>query len=79
MNRANDLRDQGVAVSYNVLEGHPAREIMEFAAGAGASLIVMMSHGRGWFRRAILGSVTDAVIRGCSVPVLVIRASELGR
>jgi nucleotide-binding universal stress UspA family protein len=36
----------------------------------------MMSHGRGRFKRAILGSVTDAIIRGGTVPVLVIRAKD---
>jgi nucleotide-binding universal stress UspA family protein len=76
-NWAKDLRDQGVTASYHVLEGAPARTIMEFAAAEDASLIVMMSHGRGRFKRAILGSVTDAVIRGGTVPVLVIRAKDV--
>ena len=74
MNWAKDLRDHGITASYNVLEGVPARTILDFAAKENAGLIVMMSHGRGRFKRAILGSVTDAVIRGGAVPVLVIRA-----
>lgn len=76
-NWVKDLRGQGITASYHVLDGAPARSIMEFAATENASLIVMMSHGRGRFRRAILGSVTDAVIRGGTVPVLVIRAKDL--
>ena len=76
MNWAKDLRDQGINASYHVLEGAPARTIMEFAAAERAALIVMMSHGRGRFKRAILGSVTDAIIRGGTVPVLVIRAKD---
>lgn len=76
MNWTKDLRDQGINATYHVLEGAPARTIMEFASGENAALIVMMSHGRGRFKRALLGSVTDAVIRGGTVPVLVIRAKD---
>jgi len=74
MNRAKDVSDNGVSVTYHVIEGSPARSIMEFAEMHEASLIVMMSHGRGRFKRAILGSVTDAIMRGSTIPVLVIRA-----
>ena len=74
MNRAKDVSDNGVSVTYHVIEGSPARSIMEFAEMHQASLIVMMSHGRGRFKRAILGSVTDAIMRGSTIPVLVIRA-----
>jgi nucleotide-binding universal stress UspA family protein len=35
-----------------------------------------MSHGRGWFKRAIMGSVADEILRGSSVPVLIIRPKE---
>jgi nucleotide-binding universal stress UspA family protein len=77
MNRAKEIRDQGIKVSYFVMEGVPARSIMEFSKGHNASLIVMMSHGRGRFKRAILGSVADAVIRGIDVPVLVVRAKDV--
>jgi nucleotide-binding universal stress UspA family protein len=76
MNRTKELRDYGVNVSYHVMEGAPTTSIMEFVTDNNASLIVMMSHGRGRFKRAILGSVTDALIRGGTVPVLVIRAKD---
>lgn len=76
VNWARELRDHGINVSCHVLEGIPASSIMEFAASKNASLIVMMSHGRGRFKRPILGSVTDAVIRGGTTPVLVIRAGS---
>ncbi len=72
-NRGREIKDQGLKVSYEVIEGNPVHAIIEFAKGEKATLIVMMSHGRGRFKRAILGSVTDAIIRGTTVPVLVIR------
>ena len=76
INRAKELKDQGINVSCHVMEGIPSSSIIEFSAENNASLIVMMSHGRGRFKRAILGSVTDTLIRCSSVPVLVIRAKD---
>jgi len=50
---------------------------MELAVAQQASLIVMMSHGRGWFKRAIMGSVADEILRGSLVPVLIIKTKEI--
>lgn len=76
MNWAQALKTQGVKVSYQVTIGTPAKSIMELATAQQASLIVMMSHGRGWFKRAIMGSVADEIVRGSSIPVLIIRPKE---
>jgi nucleotide-binding universal stress UspA family protein len=64
-------------VSYQVTIGTPAKAIMEIAIAQQASLIVMMSHGRGWFKRAIMGSVADEILRGSLVPVLIIKTKEI--
>jgi nucleotide-binding universal stress UspA family protein len=76
MNWAQSLKTQGVKVSFQVTIGSPAKSIMELAVAQQASLIVMMSHGRGWFKRAIMGSVADEILRGSLVPVLIIRATD---
>jgi nucleotide-binding universal stress UspA family protein len=76
MNWAQSLKTQGVKVSYQVTIGTPAKAIMEMAVAQQASLIVMMSHGRGWFKRAIMGSVADEILNKSSVPVLIIRAID---
>ena len=39
----------------------------------GIQLVVMSSHGRGGIRRAWLGSVADALLRACPVPVIITR------
>jgi len=77
MNWAQALKTQGVKASYQVTLGSPAKSIMELAIAQQASLIVMMSHGRGWFKRAIMGSVADEILRGSAVPVLIIRATDI--
>lgn len=39
-------------------------------------MIVMGTHGRGALAHAILGSVTERVVRFASCPVLAVRAKE---
>ena len=52
------------------------QRIIEFAEKEDFDLIVMCSHGSGGVRRWVFGSVTDKVLRGTSIPVLVIRPEE---
>jgi nucleotide-binding universal stress UspA family protein len=55
-----------------VERGIPAETITGYADSHGTDLIVMGSHGRGGLERALLGSVTERVLRTTSVPVIVI-------
>ncbi len=52
-----------------LLEGDPARKIIEHANAEAANLIVMPTHGYGSFRRFILGSVTAKVLHDADCPV----------
>ncbi len=70
---ARPFRDQGFRVQTLVVEGEPAEAIRGAAAESGADLIVMGSHGHSQVRHFLLGSVTEAVIRGSEIPVLVVR------
>ncbi|MHB9148886.1 MAG: universal stress protein [Thermoleophilia bacterium] len=70
---AGPLRAQGFHVQTLVVEGEPAEAIRGAAAESGAELIVMGSHGHSQVRHFLLGSVTEAVIRGSEIPVLVVR------
>jgi nucleotide-binding universal stress UspA family protein len=56
----------------DVREGGAAREILAYAGEADVDLIVMGSHGRSGFQRLLLGSVTDAVLRKATCPVLTV-------
>ena len=73
---SRDLEGQGLKATWAIEEGNPADVIVRRAAADGVDLIAMASHGRSGVVRAILGSVTDAVVRNAQCPVLVIRASE---
>jgi nucleotide-binding universal stress UspA family protein len=62
-------------VETSVWYGPPASAILEAARVAKADLIVMTTHGRSGFGRLILGSVAEAVVRGTSIPILLLRAA----
>jgi nucleotide-binding universal stress UspA family protein len=64
----------GTLVEAHLIEGRIAPEIVALAEQIGAGLIVMGSRGRGGIRRALMGSVSDAVVRHAHCPVLVVRA-----
>jgi nucleotide-binding universal stress UspA family protein len=57
-----------------VLEEGPAADVLErYGRRNEIDLIVISSHGRQGFARASLGSVTDSLIRGTTIPVLVVK------
>ncbi len=67
-------RSAGSTVAQAYLrEGGVAAEIVSLAEDIGAGLIVMGSRGRGGIRRALMGSVSDSVVRHAHCPVLVVR------
>ena len=61
-------------VKTAVWYGAPASAIVEAARVEKADLIVMTTHGRSGLGRLILGSVAEAVVRGTSTPILLLRA-----
>ncbi|MFB3778901.1 MAG: universal stress protein [Bryobacteraceae bacterium] len=60
----------GLSVQRVLLEGDPARKIIEYAAAQGVDLILMPTHGYGPFRRFILGSVTAKILHDADCPVM---------
>lgn len=59
-----------------VQTGSAARTITDEAAGWGADLVVVGSHGKGWVDRVLLGSTTERLLNRlpCSILVIPIRA-----
>jgi nucleotide-binding universal stress UspA family protein len=60
-------------VETKITVGIPHLEIVRLAGELGVDLIVMTTHGRGFFSHAILGSTTERVVRRAPCPVLVVR------
>jgi nucleotide-binding universal stress UspA family protein len=65
--------DGAAELSSQVLFGRPAEMIIEEAGRWGADIIVVGSHGRGFWGRLTLGSVSDAVMHHAPCSVLVVR------
>lgn len=65
--------DPNVRVERLLLKGKPAEELVIAAEAHGADLIVMGTHGRRGFRRWIMGSVAEEVVRKSTCPVLTYR------
>ena len=63
----------GTVEETHLREGRAEEEIVEVAEEIGAGLIVMGSRGYGRLRRALLGSVSDAVVRHAHCPVTIVR------
>lgn len=63
-------------VSGDVLQGGAARAIVEQAENWGADLIVVGSHGYGFWSRALLGSVSNSVVHHAPCSVLVVRGKR---
>ena len=58
-----------------VVAGSPGHSLCELAEELPASVIVLGTRGRGGIRRAVLGSVSDHVVRNAPCPVLTTGAS----
>ena len=53
--------------------GKADEEVVELAERMGIGLIVMGSRGRGRIRRALMGSVSESVVRHAHCPVTIVR------
>jgi nucleotide-binding universal stress UspA family protein len=59
-------------LAYEARVGDPADVILESTARGGATLIVMGTQGLGGYRKWVLGSATERVLRRTHVPVLAV-------
>lgn len=63
-------------VDLNVRVGSPGREISDLASAIHADLIVVPSHGHHGFKRMMLGSVAESIVRHAECPVLILRRND---
>jgi nucleotide-binding universal stress UspA family protein len=70
---AAGLREQGFPTQTATVEGKPYVEIIRFAEENDTDLIVMSTRGHSGLSRWLLGSVADRVVRGATVPLLLVQ------
>ena len=63
----------GTVKEAHLRQGKADEEIVDLAHSLGIGLIVMGSRGRGRMRRALMGSVSDSVVRHAHCPVTIVR------
>ncbi|MBK6856732.1 MAG: universal stress protein [Microthrixaceae bacterium] len=59
------------AVEIRVLAGEPGAQILAFAEEVHARGVVLGTRGHGGLRRALLGSVSDHIVRHATCPVII--------
>ena len=71
-----DLAAHGFVVQTAIIQGQPARAIVEQASNGKYDLIVMGTHGRTGLSHALLGSVAERVVQKAPCPVLTVREAN---
>jgi nucleotide-binding universal stress UspA family protein len=67
---------EGVVAKGVVMQGGVFETIQNYVADEGIDAIVMGTHGRRGLGRALLGSVTERIVRTSDVPVLTVRQTD---
>ncbi|MDX6589461.1 MAG: hypothetical protein QOI84_735 [Solirubrobacterales bacterium] len=76
LREAAESLPEDIGVTTRLERGDAAETILRVAREDGQNLIVMGSHGHSRFHRALLGSVSERVLRASAVPVLLMRAGK---
>jgi len=66
----------GTVAEVYLRMGTPGAEVVDLAEELGVGLVVVGSRGLGGIRRALIGSVSDSVVRHAHCPVLVVRKED---
>jgi nucleotide-binding universal stress UspA family protein len=75
MERAAELlRSRGITVRSVIAHGEPAEVILAQAQELKPDLIAMATHGHGWAKRIVLGSVADHIRHNTDIPLLLLKA-----
>ena len=74
----NRFPDLSVDLTTTIVKGSPAQVIVGEAKTWGADVIIVGSHGYGFWQRALLGSVSNSVVHHAPCSVLVVRPPTNG-
>lgn len=66
------IRGAGMKAKAEVRKGYPSVEVLATAKRERVSLVVMGSHGKSNLAGAVVGSVSEEVLRKSTVPVLIV-------
>ena len=72
---AASIREQDIPVRVVTVEGQAHPQIVQFAEENEVDMIVMSTRGQSGLSRWLMGSIADRVVRGATVPVLLVRVT----
>lgn len=70
---ATGLRGAGLEVTADFLQGDPEEVITRESSERSIDLLVMGAYGHSRIRQLVIGSTTTAIIRTCTIPLLLFR------
>lgn len=73
LKEAEKFNDTTAKIEVKLVQGHPASVITDVAEEGNYDLIIMGSRGLGGIRRVVLGSVSNSVMQGTDVSVMVVK------
>ena len=73
---AEGLSRDGVDVEWRVLVGHPTTIVLEQIRDIPHSIVALTTHGRSGFRRWLIGSLAETLVRSGGDPVLIVPPPE---
>ncbi|MEF8780731.1 MAG: universal stress protein [Haloferacaceae archaeon] len=74
---AERATEAGLEAVTSIRNATPWRGVLDYTSEAGIDLVVIGSHGKSPREKIVsLGSVSERVVDGAEVPVLVVRASD---
>ena len=74
---AAPLREQGLTVNTNLLEGRPSEEIATLVKTIEADLLIIASHSKRGVLDIGLGSTASALMRDLDITVLMVKPTEM--
>jgi nucleotide-binding universal stress UspA family protein len=77
--QAGPLRAKGLDVETVVLEGTPAKTILDYAAENGVTMLAIATHGHGNLRELTVGSTAEYILKHCGMPVLMVTPAQRGK
>jgi nucleotide-binding universal stress UspA family protein len=69
----NQVTKNSIKFKKEIVFGHEAKEIIDFAQKGKFDLIIVGARGHGTIKQMLLGSVSNTIVHASNVPVLIIK------
>ena len=70
--KAKTLRELGIDVGIEALEGPPSETIVKYIQANGITMLALSTHGHSGFREIALGSTAEYLLRHAGVPLILV-------